>query len=136
LLGSLGALINSGDLRHTGTSHHARGADAARTNTDLERIGARLDQVFGRGTGGDIASDNRQVRELGSQVSQRIANAAVVAMGGINNDHIHTALYQGLGTLFALHAHANGSTDAKSALAVLGGVRVLDLLLNVLDRDQ
>ena len=52
------AIHNGGELRHADARDDASGADRARTDADLHRIGAGIDQRLGAVAGRDIAGDD------------------------------------------------------------------------------
>ena len=56
-------LRDGGDLRHAGAGDHARGADGAGTDADLDGVGAGVDEGHGAVVGGDVAGDQIDVRE-------------------------------------------------------------------------
>ena len=47
-----------GELRHADAGDDPRGADRARTDADLHRVGAGVDQRLGAVGGGDVAGDD------------------------------------------------------------------------------
>src|ERR1035438_5043785 len=53
-----------------------------------------------------------------------------------DGDYVHLARDQFLRAFHKIAGGADGRADAQASLAVLGGIRVLQLFLNVLDRDQ
>ena len=48
---------DSGDLRHARAGNHARGADGAGADADLDGVGAGIDQRQRALVGGDVAGD-------------------------------------------------------------------------------
>ena len=54
----LGDRVDRHDLRHADAGDDARGADRARADADLDRVGAGLDQRLRRRAGGDVAADH------------------------------------------------------------------------------
>ena len=57
-------------------------------------------------------------------------------MRGIDGEHVHFSRHQLLRTLEEIAGGADGRAHAQAALAVLGRVGILQLLLDVLDGDQ
>ena len=57
-------------------------------------------------------------------------------MGGIDGQHVHLARHQFLRPFQKIVGGADGRAHAQTALLVLGGIRIFQLLLNILDRDQ
>src|ERR1035438_8788985 len=59
-----------------------------------------------------------------------------MAVGGIDGDYVDLARDEFLGAFQEIARGAHRRADAQASLAVLGGVGVLQLFLNILDRDQ
>ncbi len=57
-------------------------------------------------------------------------------MGGVDGESVDAHLDQGCSALQEVAGGADGSGDAQATLIVLRGVRILQLLLDVLDGDQ
>ena len=57
-------------------------------------------------------------------------------MRGVHHQHVHAGGDQRLDAAIGIAAHADGRTDQQAGGGVLGGVGVVGLLLDVLDRDQ
>ena len=126
-----------GQLRHADAGDDPRGADRARADADLDRVGAGLDQGRRRLAGGDVAGDDlgarwtagarrprcrARPREWPCAVSTTITSAPAAISASARS-------MPGV-------ARAGGGTDAQPALRVLAGVREALRLLDVLDRDQ
>ena len=134
----LGGLVHGGELRNANTGNDTGGADGARTNTDLDGIGTGLDHGLGTGTGADVAADDLHAIEGGIvlQAGDHVECQAGLTVGGVDHEHIHAGLHQGGGTLPCVAEEADAGGHAQATLLVLGGVRVLFGLDEVLDRDQ
>ena len=59
-LGNLVAVHDSGHLRHADTCYHTGGTDGTRSDTDLHRIYASLDQGTGSLCGSHVSCDHLQ----------------------------------------------------------------------------
>ena len=59
-----------------------------------------------------------------------------MAVGGVDHEHVDAGVDQALGPLQRVGPDADRGADPQATLVVLGRVRVLDLLLDVLDRDE
>ena len=59
-----------------------------------------------------------------------------MAVGRVDHDHVAAGIDEALGALEAPLARGGRGGDPQPALLVLGGVRIGDLLLDVLDRDE
>jgi hypothetical protein len=57
-----GDVVDGHDLRHADAGHDARGADRARADADLHRVGAGFHQRAGGVAGGDVAADHVDLR--------------------------------------------------------------------------
>ena len=113
----------------------ARRADRSRADSDLHRVRARVDQRLRSLARGDVAGDDldRVPRLI---AAHRLEHVRRVAVSGVDDEHVHSRLDQRLRALERIVADADGGADAKPTLLVLRRVRMLDLLLDVLDRDQ
>ena len=58
-----------------------------------------------------------------------------MSMGGIQHDYVYLRLYQGVHTLQHIAGDTYACAAEQSSLRVLGGIRILDLLFNILDGD-
>ena len=59
--GDLGDVVDRGDLRHADAGDDPRGADRARPDPDLDRVGAGVDQRLGGLAGRDVAGDQLEL---------------------------------------------------------------------------
>ena len=133
----LGAFGDRGDLRHARAADHARGADGARPDADLDAVHAQRDQVARAFVGRHVAGDQLHVRAARCFTRcDRVHHALAVAVRGIDRQHVHFSAHQFLRALQEIARRAERRAHAQAALRVLGGVRIFQLLLNVLDRDQ
>ena len=57
-------------------------------------------------------------------------------MGGINDEHVYMRLIQSFHPVHDVGGNAHGGSAEQSALRILRGQRVLNLLLDVLDGNQ
>jgi hypothetical protein len=64
-------LGDGGDLGHAGAGDHARGADGAGADADLDGVGAGVDEGHGAFVGGDVAGEEVDVGE-GFLTSRRL----------------------------------------------------------------
>jgi hypothetical protein len=129
-------VVDGGDLRHADTCDDARGADRARTDADLDAVGAGVNQRPGRVGRGDVAADHVQMREGALDPAHAVEHALRMTVRGIDHDDIDARFGQCFGTLFGTLADTDRSTDAQTAMRILGSQRMLGRLEHVLDRDQ
>ena len=130
------ALGNRGKLRYARARDDARGADGARPDPDLDAIHAQRDQFARAFIRADVADDQLHVRQRILDRFDRIDHAQAVRMRRIDREHVDLAAHQFLRALEKVAGGADRRARAQTALFVFGGVRILELLLNVLDRDQ
>src|SRR5476649_1588433 len=123
-----GHVRDRGDLRHADAGDDTRGADRARADADLDRIGAVFDQGLGGGRRGDVAADDVNLREAGLDPAHAIEYALRVAVGRVDHQHVDA--------LLILLADADGGADQQLALRVFRRQRVLGRFLDILDGDQ
>src|SRR5215212_382177 len=111
-----------------------RAADAA-----LHRVHAGVDQRLGAGAGGDVAADDVDAvvaAEVLPDPGDHVEHRALVAVRGVDRDDVDTGVDEQADALVGVLAHADRRGDDQPAVGVLGGVRELVALDEVLDRDQ
>ncbi len=102
----------------------ARGADRARTNADLDGVGAGIDQRLRASVVATLpaitctAFDSRLIRLTASSTPRG------VAVRGVDHDHVDAGLDQLLGALEPVVADGGGGRDPQAALLVLAGQRI------------
>ena len=131
-------LVDRGDLRDADAGDHAGGADRARPDADLDGVGAGVDERLGALAGGDVAADHLHVpgRGVGLEPPDHVEQQADVAVGGVGDEHVDAGLDQRGGPLPGVAEVADRGADEQPAVGVLGGVRELLALDEVLDGDQ
>ena len=55
---------------------------------------------------------------------------------GIDRQDIHFGFDERFGPLKEVTRHTDGGSDQQPSVAVLGGIRILNLILNVFDREE
>ena len=116
--------------------HDARGANAARANTDLDSVRARLHQRQRRSACGDVAADHVNLWIVLFDPAHPLNHAFAMAVRGVNHQRIHAGAYQRLYPLLSTLAHAHGSTYAQLAVRVARSVGKAGLFGDVFDRDD
>ena len=132
-------LVDRAHLRDSDPGDDPGGADGARPDADLDRVGAGVDQGLRTGAGGDVAADDLDAAvapEVGLDPRDHVEHRALVAVRGVDDDHVDPGVDQQAGALVRVLAHAQGGTDDQPAAVVLGGQGVLVALDEVLDRDE
>ena len=133
---ALYGLADGGDLRHAGAGDHARGADGAGADADFDGVGAGVDEGLGAFVGGDVAGEEIDVGEALLDFADGVEDARGVAVGGVDGEDVDALADQLGGALEVVAGGADGGADAQAALLILGGVGVLQFLLDVLDGDE
>src|SRR5690606_23710287 len=124
-----------GDGRHLGHAHPGNdtgGADGARANAHLDRIGASSDQCQRGGASGDVATNHLDLGEGLLDPANALDHALGVTMGGVDNDHVDAGLDQCSHTFRGLGTGTHGRADPQATLLVLAGQRVGLGLLDVI----
>src|SRR5674536_10098 len=119
----LRALVDGGHLRHAHPGNHPGGADRARTDPDLDRVGAGLDQRQRTLPGSDVAADHVHRRVRG-EPADHLQHTPGVAVGGVDHEEVHPGVDQGPAPLVGVLTDAHCGTDHQPTVGVLGGVRV------------
>ena len=135
-----GAFQHGGELRHADPGHHARGADAARPDADLHRVGAGLDQcqrALGRG---DVAGDHLHRVRLLLDRRHRVQHALGMAVRGIHHDHVHLGCDQRAGAHLPVRRPRRWPRRTRSrpssSLLASGWVSALSMSLTVIRPTQ
>ena len=130
--------VDRGDLGYATSGHDAGRADRARTEADLDRVGACVDECLRTLAGRDVAADDLHVLGgwVGLEPLDDLEQHADVSVGRVGDEHVDTGLDEGRGALPGIAEVADRGTDHESAVGVLGRVRELLGLHEVLDRDE
>ena len=132
-------LVDGGDLRHADAGDDAGGADRAGADADLDGVRARVDERLRAGAGGDVAADDVDVveRRVGLEPADDVDHARGVAVGGVDDDDVDAGVAQSTPARSqASPKKPMARADAQAALVILGRVRVLLALVEVLDGDE
>ena len=129
-------LGDRGDLGHARPGDDPGRADRARPHADLHRAHPRRDEVRRALVGAHVAGDHLEVGVRGLHLLHDVADALAVAVGGVHHQHVHLRLDEGGHALEGVRGDTHRRPDPEAAERVLAGVRVLDLLLDVLDGDE
>ena len=137
-LAGLGGVVYGGELGHTNTRHHAGGADGTGAHTDLDRIHSGIDESLGALLGGDVATDDIDMVEgmIGPDPANHVEHELGVAVGGIDHEHIHARIGQSGDTLPGVSEESDRCGHPQATLLILGGLRILLGLDEVLDGNQ
>ena len=130
-------LGDGGDLRHAGAGDHARGADRAGPDADLDRVGAGVDQCHRALVGGNVAGEQVDFGEL--LLDLRGLHRARARSGHAPSRWPERPTR--LATSSAARSRKSpvapmAPPTRRRPLLVLAGIGVLQLLLDVLDGDQ
>ena len=100
---SLDGVDDRGELRHADAGDHAGGADRARADADLDRVGAGLDQRPRALGGRDVAGDDLGVVRQPADLARRPRSTRVgMAVRGVDHHDVDAGGEQRLGALDAL----------------------------------
>src|SRR5438270_3761260 len=125
-----------GELRDADPRHHAGRADRPRTDADLDRIGAGLDQGPRTLRRRDIAGDYLGIVREPANLAQGAQHPVGMTVCGIDNQNVETGCEQRFGALDALAAGAGRRSDPETAMLILAGRRISLRFLDVLDGYQ
>ena len=117
-----GHVVDRGDLRHADARDDAGGADGARADADLHRVGAGLDQRARGVAGGDVAADHVHRRIVLLDPAHALDHALAVAVRGVDHDHVHARVHQRLDALLGALAHPDGGAHAQPPAGVAAAV--------------
>ena len=135
--GGLDRLHDGGELRHADARDDARRADRARADADLDGVGAGVDQRLGALARRHVAGDHLDgVRELLHPASTLSSTRTEWPWAVSTTITSQPASIRRSERSKPLLARRRRGGDPQPALLVLGGVRIGDLLLDVLDGDQ
>ena len=130
------SLSDGGDLRHACAGDHARGADGARADADFDGVCASIDEGNRAFVGGHVAGQQVDFGKALLDFAYRFEHARGVAVCGVDGEGIDAGVDQFGGALQKVAGGADGRADAQTALFVLAGVGIFQLLLDVFDGDQ
>ena len=133
---SLDRVHDCSELRNANASDNARRADRARSDPNLDGVGARIDQRLRTFLGCDVAGDDLHGVRQTLDAIDRIQHPRRMTMRGVDNDDIDSRLNEALGALKPALAHCRCRRDAKPSLRILARQWMRDRLFHVLDGDQ
>src|SRR6185312_17232373 len=107
-------------------------ANGPGTNAHFNAIRAQSDQVASAFIRSDVSGEDLDLRKLTLNRFHCVHYTLAVAVSGINRDYIHFPGDKLRGTLHKIAGCADCRRRAKPALLVLSGIRILQLLLNIL----
>src|SRR4029077_7308499 len=134
--GGFGAASNSSDLRNSDSRDHARRADGAGPDPDLDGIDAGLNQSRSPLVCRYVSSSHVEIRIAPAHTFNDIENILGVTMSRVNGDEVNPRAHERLHPLFPVRAHPHRCANPQSSALIFAGVRILDLLFYVFDGDQ
>ena len=96
-------------MRDADTGHDPRCANRARTNANLDGIGARIDQRLGAFDSGDISGHYLNFVRLALDARHRVEHIFGMAVSGVDDDQIDTGRNQ------RFRAHKSLVADRRSS---------------------
>ena len=106
-----------GELRHADAGDDAGGADRARPDADLDRVGAGVDQRLRALAGRDVAGDDRDLVGRALDAPDLLEHLLGMAVGGVDDEAVDARRHQQFGALEALVADGGGRGDAQAPVA-------------------
>ena len=116
-----GALEHRGELRAADGGHHPRRAHGTRADADLDDVRAGRDEVARALGGDDVARDDRHLRVERADRAERVEHLALVAVRGVDDEHVDAGLEQLEGLLLDVAVDADRRGDAQAAVRVDAG---------------
>ncbi len=129
-------VVDRGDLRDADAGDDARRADRAGPDPDLDRVRARVDQRLAPPRPWRCCPRRPRPSTASLIRAHHLDHAARVAVRRVDDEHVDAGVDERLRALERVGPDADRGADAQPALLVLRRLRELDLLLDVLDRDQ
>src|SRR5436190_5458709 len=123
-------------LRHSRAGDYTCRTDRSGADADLDSIDTSRDQFFCALGSCNITGNKLHFREFGFDLFYRVDNANAMPVRGIDHDRISAGSDQRFAPLEKITGCADSGCAPQSPEVVLGRVRKLDRLLNVVDRDQ
>src|SRR5262245_5820445 len=127
---------NRRNLRHADAGYDTRRANRTRPDTDLDDVDAGVYQGRRSLVGGHIAAGNIEINVAPPNLTHRIEDILRVTMGRVYSEQVYSGSYQRLHSFFPVGANAHGRANTQPAPLILTGIRILNLFLNIFDRDQ
>src|SRR6266478_5736544 len=125
-----------GDLRDTGASDDARGADGAGPHADFQAVDAEGDEILCAFVGSDVAGDELHVGQAMANGFNRIHHARGMAVRGVDGDDIGFVLGHLDGAFEEITGGADGRADAQAPLLIFCGARIFEFFLDVFYGDE
>lgn len=114
----LGCLEHGGELRASDRRHHAGGAHRARTDADLEDRRSGIHQV-GHAVGcDDVARHDGQAEIEFGDGAQSPQHALLVAVRGVDHQHVDTGGGECLGLGGDIAVDADGGSDRETSVGI------------------
>ena len=129
-------VIDGTQLGHADTSHHTRGADAARADAHLDGISASLDQHTCCLAGSDVAYHDIHLGEGCLGLAHLFDDTLGMSVCRVDDDGINARLHQGLHTLEGIGCHTHSGSHAQTSLGILASHGLVGRLGDVLVGDE
>ena len=130
------AVHNRSDLRNTDTCNDTCRTDRSRSDTNLDSVNAGLDQGSCSLTRCNVTGDYLKIREFLLDHLYAVDNVRRVSVRRVENNNIDLCIYKGFRSLKNICCDSDCSTAEKSSVVILCGVRILDLFLDIFDRNE
>jgi hypothetical protein len=123
-------------LRHARACYHARGANRAWSNTNLDRVDARIRQFLRSFIRAHIAGDQIGVGVAAFYFADGFEHAQRVSVGSIYNQTIHPGFNEFIGAFAIVSRGSNRGGDAQTSQIVFRRRGILNGLLDIFYGDQ
>ncbi len=123
-------------MRHPHPRNHARGTNRPDTHSNLDRVGAGIDERLCSFARPDVPRNDFEVRVFALNLLDRLDHIAGMPVRCVHADDVNAGGAQGGYPLPAVGPDADRRADEKPSHRILRGVRVLDRFLNVFDGNQ
>ncbi len=123
-------------MRDTRSSHDSCCANGTWADTNFDGIGAGFNELGGPFEGGYIACEDIDLRQASLHFLDGVDDAAGMAVGAVDGEDIDISADQLQSAFEKIAGGAEGGAHSKAAVGVLGGIRIFQFLLNVLNGNE
>mmetsp|Transcript_51612 Transcript_51612/g.109666 ORF Transcript_51612/g.109666 Transcript_51612/m.109666 type:complete len:535 (+) Transcript_51612:195-1799(+) len=124
-------VVHSRGLCPAASAHFLCSADGPDAHSDSKSICAAIDQVLCLSLGHDVARNYLQLRELCLHPPDHLVLEHAVTLAAVHDDSVNTSLNQGTNAVAISRSGAHSSSDHQVLAAILGGMGVVCILLQV-----
>src|SRR5450432_2212529 len=130
-------IIDGGDLGQANTSDNTGRADGSCADTNFYRVGSCLDQFLCCLCCDNIARNELHLfAKMIMNICHSFDDHTRMSMGSVNNQYINAFLNERGATIHIVRSNTYRGGNTQATKFVFGGMRIENLLLNILHRDQ